>query len=154
MSKLKIKDGNQWTEIPAGGVGVPSGGNAGDVLVKSSSVDYATEWADLPNLLTWTLWDSKAGNVDITLPTNYNEILIATQYTTNGFDYSLTVYIPRPEVMTSNNVARRFFTGWNPGSRCDALFLFSSDLTKVKLSEFYVDGSSQIGNATVRLYYR
>lgn len=45
MSQLKIKDNNnQWVDIPAGGVGVPSGGNTGDILVKSSSTDYATEW--------------------------------------------------------------------------------------------------------------
>lgn len=47
MSILKIKDGSTWEEIPAGGVGVPSGGNAGDVLVKSSSTDYATGWQSL-----------------------------------------------------------------------------------------------------------
>lgn len=46
MSQLKIKDGNNWIGIPASGIGVPSGGNAGDVLVKSSSTDYATEWAE------------------------------------------------------------------------------------------------------------
>ena len=46
MSQLKIWDesNNTWVGIPAGGVGVPSGGNAGDVLVKSSSTDYATGW--------------------------------------------------------------------------------------------------------------
>lgn len=45
MSQLKIKDNNDnWIDIPASGVGVPSGGSAGDVLVKSSAVDYATEW--------------------------------------------------------------------------------------------------------------
>lgn len=47
MSVLKIKNGSTWEEIPAGGVGVPSGGNAGDVLVKSNASDYATEWADI-----------------------------------------------------------------------------------------------------------
>lgn len=45
MSQLKIKDGNNWVNIPAGGIGVPSGGTAGQVLKKSSSTDYATEWA-------------------------------------------------------------------------------------------------------------
>ena len=44
MSKLKIKNGNTWEEIPAGGVGVPSGGTQGQILVKSSGSDYATEW--------------------------------------------------------------------------------------------------------------
>ena len=45
MSQLKIKDGNNWIDIPSGGIGVPSGGTTGQVLVKSSNTDYATEWA-------------------------------------------------------------------------------------------------------------
>ena len=52
MSKLKIKDGDQWTEIPAGGIGIPSGGMADQFLKKSSAVDYATEWSNLPDILT------------------------------------------------------------------------------------------------------
>lgn len=46
MSQLKIYDGNTWVGIPAGGVGVPSGGSTGQYLKKSSSTDYATEWAN------------------------------------------------------------------------------------------------------------
>ena len=48
MSQLKIKNGNSWESIPAGGIGVPSGGTAGQVLTKSSSTDYATEWKTIP----------------------------------------------------------------------------------------------------------
>lgn len=48
MSQLKIKNGNNWESIPAGGIGVPSGGTTGQVLQKSSGTDYATGWADLP----------------------------------------------------------------------------------------------------------
>lgn len=47
MSQLKIKDGNNWIDIPAGGIGVPSGGTTGQVLVKSSNTDYATGWGDV-----------------------------------------------------------------------------------------------------------
>lgn len=46
MSQLKIKNGNVWESIPAGGIGVPSGGTTGQVLQKSSNTDYATEWAN------------------------------------------------------------------------------------------------------------
>ena len=46
MSTLKVKNGNTWIEIPAGGQGVPSGGTTGQFLRKSSSTDYATEWSD------------------------------------------------------------------------------------------------------------
>lgn len=48
MSQLKIKDGNNWINIPSSGIGVPSGGTTGQVLQKSSNTDYATEWANLP----------------------------------------------------------------------------------------------------------
>ena len=55
MSKLKIRNGNTWEEIPAGGVGVPSGGSAGEMLVKSSATDYATEWVlPISMKLLWT----------------------------------------------------------------------------------------------------
>lgn len=46
MSQLKVKNGNNWESIPAGGIGVPSGGTTGQVLQKSSNTDYATEWAN------------------------------------------------------------------------------------------------------------
>lgn len=45
MSQLKIKDDNdQWINIPASGIGIPSGGTEGQVLQKSSNTDYATQW--------------------------------------------------------------------------------------------------------------
>lgn len=47
MSQLKIKDGANWIPIPAGGVGVPSGGTQGQVLAKTGSADYATGWESL-----------------------------------------------------------------------------------------------------------
>ena len=57
MSKLKIKNGSTWEEIPAGGVGVPSGGTAGQVLMKSSATDYADEWADISEAGAMSKWD-------------------------------------------------------------------------------------------------
>ena len=57
MSKLKIKNGNTWEEIPAGGVGVPSGGTAGQVLMKSSATDYADEWADISEAGAMSKWE-------------------------------------------------------------------------------------------------
>lgn len=54
MSQLKIKNGNTWESIPAGGIGVPSGGTTGQVLQKSSNTDYATEWASKGMTLLWT----------------------------------------------------------------------------------------------------
>lgn len=56
MSQLKIKQGNTWVGIPAGGVGVPSGGNEGEILIKSSSVDYATEWSDSDSIFPITTY--------------------------------------------------------------------------------------------------
>lgn len=46
MSRLKIRNNNEWISIPAGGVGVPTGGTAGQVLKKVSGTNYDTEWSD------------------------------------------------------------------------------------------------------------
>ena len=55
MSVLKIKDGNSWVNIPASGVGVPLGGNAGEVLTKATSTDYDAGWVlPLSMKLLWT----------------------------------------------------------------------------------------------------
>ena len=55
MSVLKVRNGASWESIPAGGVGVPSGGSAGDALFKSSSSDYSTQWKlPLTMELLWT----------------------------------------------------------------------------------------------------
>lgn len=78
MSVLKIRNGSTWEEIPAGGVGVPSGGNAGDVLVKSNSTDYATQWSAPSNagcIQMKLLWTNPSPTSDfaaqtITLPSN------------------------------------------------------------------------------------
>ena len=80
MSQLKIKDGNSWINIPAGGVGVPSGGTAGQVLTKSSATDYATEWA-LP-LSMKLLWTNPSPSSDF-----------AVQTVTFSDDYDLYVVI-------------------------------------------------------------
>ncbi len=61
MSKLKIKNGNTWEEIPAGGVGVPSGGTAGQVLMKSSATDYATQWDNYFPTIVEDVWDTTQG---------------------------------------------------------------------------------------------
>lgn len=56
MSALKVWDyiNNVWVKLPAGGVGVPSGGTAGQVLAKSSNTDYAAEWVSKGITLLWT----------------------------------------------------------------------------------------------------
>lgn len=57
MSKLKIRNGSTWEEIPAGGVGVPSGGTAGQILMKSSATDYADKWADISEAGAMSKWE-------------------------------------------------------------------------------------------------
>lgn len=94
MSQLKIKNGNSWESIPAGGVGVPSGGDAGDILVKSSSVDYATEWEHKGMDLLWTntspatAFGAQTIALDLTM---YDMAMILYKYssTTSGQQFQL-----------------------------------------------------------------
>ena len=83
MSQLKIKDGNNWINIPASGVGVPSGVSSGQFLKKSSSTDYATEWALTPTVELTYMGDIKASTtVNITEDGLY--LLLATANAASG----------------------------------------------------------------------
>lgn len=64
MSQLKIKNGDSWEVIPAGGIGVPSEGITGDVLVKTSSINYATEWCHVSGLFE-SLYDGTPADVSV-----------------------------------------------------------------------------------------
>ena len=117
MSKLKIRDGDQWTEIPAGGVGVPSGGTTGQVLTKSSNTDYATEWntlqikniASLSQTVSYSGAQDKMLTFDISslgIPSDANPVFIVTYGTTTD-DYARWQYMHAPIVDThdiSNSV--------------------------------------------------
>ena len=113
MSQLKIKNGNNWESIPAGGIGVPSGGSSGEFLKKSSSVDYATEWSDLPsprryriNIATQTTQPS--GNTGVVAQISMgeapsNEVTVSNNhigFNTNGV--ALIIANPKGQCITSN----------------------------------------------------
>ena len=121
MSQLKIKNGNNWESIPAGGVGVPSGGSAGDILVKSSSTDYATEWQTKPELFkivtisnTWSNIPKNGGRayVDISnVPDGYIPISCSLEVT-SALQYSswITVYNPTRYYDTTASIHRGWMT--------------------------------------------
>ena len=82
MSKLKIKNGNTWEEIPAGGVGVPSGGTQGQVLMKSSATDYATGWESLivesGTSGDWKYWKFADGRVRLRYTATISGVAVTT----------------------------------------------------------------------------
>ena len=102
MSQLKIKNGNNWESIPAGGIGVPSGGTTGQVLQKSSNTDYATEWGDLPGLDT-LFSGSATNNQTVSLSGNIREykLLICIGYMNNNSERIISVIVPVPAVTTT-----------------------------------------------------
>ena len=102
MSQLKIKNGGTWEAIPAGGVGVPSGGTTGQYLKKSSSVDYATEWSNLPSNLT-LLWENDS-------PTS--AMANDTQLPIDG-SYPLYLVIYKLEASNNQNCGTYFLNGFN-----------------------------------------
>lgn len=102
MSKLKIKDGDQWTEVSAGGIGVPSGGTTGQVLKKSSNTDYATEWDDetstIPSYGTsislypdpFPLQPTSSTTASYTFPSNG---FVTTCFERGAQGYTISIYI-------------------------------------------------------------
>lgn len=85
MSKLKIRDQNDpntWYEIPAGGVGVPSGGTQGQVLYKTGSADYSTGWGSLivesGTSNDWQYWKFADGRVRLRYAATIPSVAITT----------------------------------------------------------------------------
>lgn len=89
MSTLKIRENSSspWQSIPTGGVGVPAGGTTNQFLIKSSNVNYATQWstvipATIGAMAEWDLlWENAsptssfaAQTLNISL-TNYDLVL-------------------------------------------------------------------------------
>ena len=50
----------------AAGVGVPTGGTAGQVLTKISGTDYDTQWSDLPSLDNFVPYSGGTADLDLT----------------------------------------------------------------------------------------
>ena len=118
MSQLKIKNGGSWEAIPAGGVGVPSGGSSGQFLKKSSSTDYATEWADLPGLdLLWT-------NPNINTGFNAQDLSL------NISDYTFFLIVMRNslESNTADAYSCQIISKWTTNTtNCARLFAWAAD---------------------------
>ena len=145
MSQLKIKDGNNWVNIPAGGIGVPSGGNQGDVLVKSSSTDYATEWANPKtaqyivassyntNIPTSTVYEVARLNLDAGL-----YVINATMTFNNGFNQivALLLRVGSSTVTTRGNAT-------NGGGYCLTRIVNLSTSTTVTMEVYQPSGTTQ-----------
>ena len=89
MSQLYVKNGSTWEAIPAGGVGVPSGGTANQILKKSSSTDYATEWSAYPHLTVTELLSERviSDQTEYTLSdsvNNYDIFILALAVSSGG----------------------------------------------------------------------
>lgn len=98
MSQLKIKNGNNWESIPAGGIGVPSGGNAGDVLIKSSSTDYATEWGTIAiqQDILYSQTTLSNGTVTLTADVDDYAFLVVTVYDAYTGGNGMSYVVPKP----------------------------------------------------------
>lgn len=92
MTVLKMKVDGEWVAVsgPAGpsGQGVPTGGDAGQVLTKLSADDYATEWADPTGgggTVTDTLWTGPDAPTDPNIELWYDTDAVASGGGGGGF---------------------------------------------------------------------
>ena len=149
MSQLKIKDGNNWIDIPASGIGVPSGGTTGQVLQKSSNTDYATEWATLPNVVAWKnsgLSTTGTGSLDISGLT-FNELCVITKYTDNP-----AVFIIPEFLLSSTTIYLRVGCGGSSGEQ--ALYILTATRSSIALYKVTIGGTTYTNSTVVSVYYR
>lgn len=109
----------------------------------------------IKNDMTWKLVDSKTGTSAITLPSDYNELLVCCTYLhDNYFDYTFSIAIPKSEIYERTGIQRRFFDGYSASGRSNVMIRFANDRSKVELVEMYIDGSNRTSATTTRVYYR
>jgi hypothetical protein len=104
MSKLKIRDQNNpntWYEVPAGGVGVPSGGTQGQVMYKTGPEDYATGWGTASNIGAMSKWVKLWENASPTSEFAAQTVSLSL----DGYDFVMVVF----QHWTSNNVNNSAF---------------------------------------------
>ena len=151
MSQLKIKDGNNWIDIPASGIGVPSGGTTGQVLQKSSGTDYATEWGS--NYVGWTLAGTSTSSAEVvTYPADAHELLIMFEDNlgTGHMAYSLVI-VPNE---LSSSVNRLVLTGYYISSNDSAYALANFSKENRTLSYRTAKTSGGGSSGTFYFYYR
>ena len=155
MSQLKIRNGANWVDIPAGGVGVPSGGTTGQVLTKSSGTDYATEWAlPLSMKLLWTnpspSSDFAGQTIQVSEATGYDMYLVLARTHKSANNASINLFI-MPN--SSNNELWCFnavkFHGRTSISHTDGEFTFGDGKTFTS----YGSTAGTIENAYLIPYY-
>ena len=103
----------------------------------------------IKNSMTWKLAGTAPGGTNITMPTDYKEImLVATGYST----YYFTAIIPKSEI-SSSNMYPRFASYYNASSNAGGYWNLTN--STVKLENYVVNGgTSVVAQATCKLYYR
>ena len=99
--------------------------------------------------LEWKLAGTASGNTAVNMPTEYNEILLWTQYNTVYF----STIVPRAEVPANGYIYPRTAFYYTSASNAGAYFSVSS--SKANLALFVTDGGTNYtSSSTFKLYYR
>lgn len=158
MSQLKIKNGATWEEIPAGGIGVPSGGTEGQVLTKSSATDYATQWATPQNIVL--LWENSNKATDASFAAQTINV------DTSEYDFLLIVFCVHThwtsnlavQIIKNGTVGYIFAQSWGgeiqPGQSLQTYTrkVDASSTSAVVFGTAYYGTSSSAGTLNVPFY--
>ncbi len=153
MPQLKIKNNGVWVDIPAGGVGVPSGGTTGQVLQKASNTNYATEWATPPSNEWILAGTSSSSSQPVTIPATAKELYIIAQGGTPTGGYgTYSGYFVIQTIPSSTNT-KLFLGGYYEGSNDFGYSLVTYNETNrtVTFGEFRY---YQTTSGTFYIYYR
>lgn len=104
----------------------------------------------IDSILNWTLVGSQTGNTDVSLPSDFNELVIFA-HETNDYSISFTWHIINEELATTK---RSFRQGYYLNSSNNGSIIASVSKTLATISSYSVGGTSYIERIIFEVYAR
>lgn len=128
---------------------MPTGGSAGDMLVKASASDFNTAWVAPP---TWSYVGTATGSNAVSLPnTDWTELYVKSYFGLNGA-VCFEDYIPR--IAIEDTAGKWYLHGAYGGAGDYHSMTLEVTASGVKLNTWTYNGASQLASSSVKVWVR
>lgn len=124
---------------------------APDLILHTETEDISI--SDLNRKTKWKLLSNTLGSTAVSLPGNYEELLVLAiaDSTDNYSKYSIT--IPH-EILSAQQETHRFKAGSYASANYNSEVLIGASEDAIRLLSFYISGNNRVDTCAMRVYYR
>ena len=124
---------------------------APDLILHTETEDISI--SELNRKTKWKLLSNTLGSTAVSLPGNYEELLVLAiaDSTDNYSKYSIT--IPH-EILSAQQETHRFKAGSYASANYNSEVLIGASEDAIRLLSFYINGNNRVDTCAMRVYYR